>query len=389
MTEVAFAAGLRQHSPFQRDVPAVVRPLAARIAPTTAAANFGGGCRRARSAAALSAAVRLGRDDRRSCGSARLPASSMSAATLTRARSNSTACTGTVTRRAGGRQRAARAPCVSPNVSALPDHHRAAAPRVRSRRRSAALSPRISPRIRRSRRSSQRARACACPAPGTASNWRCVPCLASRSRSSRLRGSPAAWSRPIGEPLSSPGDSTLTHVFPRPGRSLPPPISLRSACRAPGGSAVGGRAAAVADPHLFDANRGARRRGRHGCAPSAASASGRRNTSRFGSCASPTRFPPPTSGFCARSPAAMAVSIPRRSFLTAPTLGDRGAPTPRNICGRRREVKSVAQMSVREIWEQSLTGLVVPASRSAHAGYDFSRSTGRSGREPHSAHEPS
>jgi AraC family transcriptional regulator, regulatory protein of adaptative response / DNA-3-methyladenine glycosylase II len=54
-----------------------------------------------------------------------------------------------------------------------------------------------SPRIRRLLPSSRRGRDCACPGPGTASNWRSALCSASRSPSRLPRGLPAGWSRPM------------------------------------------------------------------------------------------------------------------------------------------------------------------------------------------------
>jgi AraC family transcriptional regulator, regulatory protein of adaptative response / DNA-3-methyladenine glycosylase II len=94
-----------------------------------------------------------------------------------------------------------------------------------------------------------------------------------------------------GEPLLAPGDC-LTHVFPRPdviaGADLASLGMPRS--RAAALSAVA--AAAVADPHVFDAN-------------------------------------------CGLEDAVKRLrAIPRRSFSTAPTPGGHGVPMRHNICGR-------------------------------------------------------
>ena len=143
--------GLPQHSPFQRDVPAVVRPLAARIAPDHRAGIFDGGCRRACSAAALSATVRLGRDNRvpaaaRNCRHRVCRRAALRAHAATR-RPN-----GNSHSRAGGRQRVARHRAF-PKTLGVAHHHRAAATAYSISAPIRWLSPRILQRIRRWRRS--------------------------------------------------------------------------------------------------------------------------------------------------------------------------------------------------------------------------------------------
>ena len=138
-------------------------------------------------------------------------------------------------------------------VRPAPDH-RPFAPGVRSRRRSgrnrAATGQGPGPGAA-GRRSD---RVCACRAPGTGSNWRCVPCSASRSRS---RCDPPG--RRSGRPLWHTAARTGRRADPCVSRSRarwPASIRPRWACRRSRGAALLAVAAAVmADPHIFAAGR--------------------------------------------------------------------------------------------------------------------------------------
>jgi 3-methyladenine DNA glycosylase/8-oxoguanine DNA glycosylase len=130
-------------------------------------------------------------------------------------------------------------------------------------------------------------------------------------------------------------DAQLTHVFPSPAALAT--ADLTSLCmprsRAAALSAVA--AAAVADPHLFDANCGLedavkRLRSIRGVGEWTA-------TSPCVSCASPTLFRRPTSGCCAPSAAANGGGLPHPNYSTAPMRGGPGALTPPSTCGHRPE----------------------------------------------------
>ncbi len=161
-------------------------------------------------------------------------------------------------RRARGAATASRPPSAFP-ISGPAGDHRARAPRLRSRRRSRWRSARISAEDPRAGAAGRRA-------PGPAGARRLGRLRARRARHPRPAdhgrrrrpGSPASWSRPIGETLADPAalDQGLTHVFPTP-RQLAE-VGSRRARHAAGAQApaLSSLAAAVAaDPLIFGPRR--------------------------------------------------------------------------------------------------------------------------------------
>ena len=247
-------------------------------------------------------------------------------------------------------ERAARRRCGFPKLSALPAIIARAAPRVRSRRRSAAPSARSSRRTR--------ARAAGRGAPGSARARRLGRLRAGGARRARPADhrrrrdarSPASWSRSTASRSSRSRDRGLTHVFPRPARLAGANLAALGMPKARARRPVRrSRPRSTADPASSRCG-GSSRQPSHGCAARPASASGPRNTSRCAQLREPDAFPAadiglaPRDGRPPRAPADARGAAGARGTLAAVARLRRAIPVDGHTIGEPRPSRGVIRL---------------------------------------------
>ena len=255
MAEIALAAGFGSIRRFNETFQQLFRrpPSALRRKAVARSARGLGRRDRRDGAAALSAALRLARhagvpararDRRRRVGRGRHLSPHRAAGRPHSAPSRSATCR---------RRPASARPSASPRVRALPAHRRAHPARLRPRRR-----------CRDDRRASRAGSvagaadrrsgpACARPAAGTASSWRCAPSSASRSRSRRRASSPARLVQLCGAAAAGGAaqPAALRLAFPTAAQVAAADLSALGMPNARKAALVALAEAALADPALF------------------------------------------------------------------------------------------------------------------------------------------